>query len=62
MIIVKSFVIERAVDLITILEEDFPRQCYYFHELFPAFQYDITDRIIKSKNIIVVHKIIYKIK
>ena len=43
MISVKSFVIECAVDFITILEEDFPRQ--YFHELFPAFQYDITDRI-----------------
>jgi len=28
MISVKSFVIERAVDFITILEEDFPRQCY----------------------------------
>ena len=28
MISVKSFVIERAVDSITILEEDFPRQCY----------------------------------
>ena len=34
MISVKSFVIERAVDFITILEED-----------FPAFQYDIIDRI-----------------
>ena len=47
MISVKSFVIKRAVDFITILEEDFPRQCYQhcFHELFPAFQYDIIDRI-----------------
>ena len=47
MISVKSFVIERAVDFITILEEDFPRECYEhsFNELFPAFQYDITDRI-----------------
>jgi len=35
MISVKRFVIERAVDFITILEEDFPRQC--FHELFPRF-------------------------
>ena len=34
MISVKSFVIERAVDFITILEED-----------FPAFQYDIIDRM-----------------
>ena len=47
MISVKSFVIERAVDFITILEEDFPRECYEhsFNELFPAFQYDIIDRI-----------------
>ena len=28
MIRINSFVIERAVDFITILEEDFPRQCY----------------------------------
>ena len=28
MISVKRFVTERAVDFITILEEDFPRQCY----------------------------------
>ena len=28
MISAKSFVIEHAVDFITILEEDFPRQCY----------------------------------
>ena len=28
MISVKRVVIERAVDFITILEEDFPRQCY----------------------------------
>ena len=36
---VKSFVTERAVDFITILEQDLPRQSYehYFHELFPAF-------------------------
>ena len=34
MICVKSFVTERAVDFITILEEDFPRHC--FHELFPC--------------------------
>ena len=45
MISVKSFVIEHAVDFITILEEDFPRQRYCFHDLFPAFQYDIIDRI-----------------
>ena len=47
MISVKSFVTERAVDFITILEEDFPRQCYShcFHELFPAFQCDIIGRI-----------------
>ena len=39
MIIIKSFMIERAVDLIMILEENFPRKCYKhsFHELFPAF-------------------------
>ena len=39
MISVESFVIERAIDFITILEEDFPRQCYQhrFHEFFPAF-------------------------
>ena len=39
MIRIKSFVIECAVDLITILEEDFPTQCYdhCFHELFPLF-------------------------
>ena len=43
MIRMKSFVTERAVDFITILEEDFPRQC--FHEFFPAFQYDIVARI-----------------
>ena len=47
MISVKGFVTERAVDFITNLEEDFPRQCYCFHELFPAFQYDIIDRIPK---------------
>ena len=28
MISVKRFVIEHAVDFITILEKDFPRQCY----------------------------------
>ena len=44
MISVKGFVTEGAVDFITNLE-DFPRQCYCFHELFPAFQYDIIDRI-----------------
>jgi len=38
MIRVKRFVIEHAVDFITILEED-------FHELFPAFEHDIIDRI-----------------
>ena len=43
MIYIKRFVIERAINFITILEEDFPRAC--FHELFPAFQYDIIDRI-----------------
>ena len=37
MISVQSFVIEHAIDFITILEEDFPRQYYCFHELFPAF-------------------------
>ena len=39
--------IERAVDFITILEEGFPRQFYWhrFHELFPAFQYDIIHSI-----------------
>ena len=37
MVNVKGFVIERAVDFITILEEYFPRKCYCFHELFPAF-------------------------
>ena len=47
MICIKHFVIECAVDFIMILEEDFPRQCYYhcFHRLFPAFLYDIIDRI-----------------
>ena len=45
MISIKSFVIERAIDFIMILEEDFPRQCYQhcFHELFPEFLYDIID-------------------
>ena len=49
MISVNSFAIECAIDFIMILEEDFPRQCYYhcFHELFPTFQYDIIDRIPK---------------
>ena len=28
MICIKSSVIEHAVDFITVLEEDFPRQCY----------------------------------
>ena len=47
MVHIKSFVIERAVDfIITILLEDFPRHrnrhCF---QLFPAFQYDISDRI-----------------
>ena len=39
MIRIRGFVTERAVDSLMILEEDFPRQCYYdcFHELFPAF-------------------------
>ena len=38
MICVKSFVIERAVDFITILEEDFPRQCdSVFTSPFPRF-------------------------
>ena len=47
MIRIQGFVIERAVDFITILEEDFPRHCnkYCFHELFPAFYHDITDTI-----------------
>ena len=46
MISVKSCVTERAVDFMTILEEDLHRQCYWhcFHEFFPAFKYDI-DRI-----------------
>ena len=35
MISVKRFVTERAVDFITILEEDFPRQC--FTSSFPRF-------------------------
>ena len=26
----KSFVIERAIDFITILEVDFPQHCYYY--------------------------------
>ena len=37
---IKSFVIERAVDFITILEEDFPQTpvlTLFFYELFPAF-------------------------
>ena len=48
-ICVKCFVIERALDFIRILEEDFPRQCYWhcFHELFPEFKYDIIDRILE---------------
>ena len=47
MIRIKRFVIERAVYLTTSLLEDFPRYCtkHCFHDLFPAFQYDIIDRI-----------------
>ena len=47
MIRINSFVIERTVDFITTLEEDIARQFYEhcFHELFPAFQYDIIHRI-----------------
>ena len=37
MVNVKRFVIERAVHFLTISEEDFPRKCYCFHELFPVF-------------------------
>ena len=35
----KRFVIERAVDFITILQEDFPRHrnSHFFDELFPSF-------------------------
>ena len=43
-----NYVIERAVDFITILEEDFPRQCtntVFTSSFPPAFQYDIIDRI-----------------
>ncbi len=36
MIRVKSFVIKRAVDFITILEEDFPRQCYVTNTVFTS--------------------------
>ena len=54
-------VTERAVDFITILEEGFPRQCYYhcFHELFPAFQYDITDRIPELLSFVYMSRINY---
>ena len=55
MIRINSFVIERAVDFITILEEDFPRQ--YFHELFPAFQYDIIHRILKLLSFVYMSRI-----
>ena len=43
MICIKSFV----VHFIMILEEDIPRHCnkHTFHKLFPAFSYDIVDRI-----------------
>ena len=43
----KSFVIERAVDFITILKEDFPghRNKHCFQELFPVFSYTVIDRI-----------------
>ena len=47
--IVKSFVIARAVDFITILEEDFPRLTVtstVFTSSFPR-QYDIIHRILK---------------
>ena len=62
MISVKSFVTERAVDFTTILEEDFPRQCYWhcFHELFPAFQYDIIDKIPELLSFVYIH-VMYKL-
>ena len=49
MIHCKHSVIECAVAFITILWEDFPRHhnSHFFHELFPMFEYDITDRILK---------------
>ena len=61
MIRIKRFVIEHAVVFITILEEDFPRQCYKhcFHELFPAFQYDIIDRIPELLSFVYMSRINY---
>ena len=45
MIRIKTF--RASVDSITISQEDFPIHCnkHCFHELFPAFQYGIIDRI-----------------
>ena len=43
MICIKSFVIESAVDFITILEEDFPRQCS--NTVFTRFYNDFRRRL-----------------
>ena len=61
MIRIKSFVIERAVYFITILEEDFPRHCNTVFTISSRvlLEYDIIDRIPELLSFVYMSRINY---